>query len=196
MEVLIGMTTYVLRVFFLTPNNSESWVLSTANSLNPHPHCRLKCHAWAHGKGGNYPPHFGKITPIQNYSWQKWSWYLTEMAVLTHPLFFRRKTCNNRPRRVSNASLSNRRPRAEQRLWRAHAPASMPHEVMNASRQTHNESDIPEIRVKTAYNGQVTYIHQLQWFGKLEMVCSFLFNLRLEKKPRISLERLGISLLR
>ena len=32
----------------------------------------------------------------------------------------------------------------------------MPHEVMNASRGGHhNESDIPEIRVKTAYNGQV-----------------------------------------
>eukprot|EP00088_Acartia_fossae_P047646 TRINITY_DN5169_c0_g1_i8.p1 TRINITY_DN5169_c0_g1~~TRINITY_DN5169_c0_g1_i8.p1 ORF type:complete len:609 (-),score=178.46 TRINITY_DN5169_c0_g1_i8:311-2137(-) len=38
----------------------------------------------------------------------------------------------------------------------------MPHEVMGAARPTqgHNESDIPEIRVKTAYNGQVyiTYI--------------------------------------
>ena len=34
----------------------------------------------------------------------------------------------------------------------------MPHEVMNMSRQGHNESDIPEIRVKTAYNGKVKYL--------------------------------------
>jgi len=56
----------------------------------------------------------------------------------------------------------------------------MPHEVMNASRQTHNESDIPEIRVKTAYNGQVfiTYIDHGMSYGNLmrEMkeLCGFL----------------------
>ena len=41
----------------------------------------------------------------------------------------------------------------------------MPHEVMNASRQTHNESDIPEIRVKTAYNGQVIALLNFALFG-------------------------------
>jgi len=57
----------------------------------------------------------------------------------------------------------------------------MPHEVMNASRGGHhNESDIPEIRVKTAYNGQVyiTYIDHGMTYSNLmrEMkeLCGFM----------------------
>ena len=68
-------------------------------------------------------------------------------------------------------------------LWRR-----MPQtEMMNASRQTHNESDIPEIRVKTAYNGQVdligSYLNYKLWkcfiFDKNQVECDrfpFLFQ--------------------
>lgn len=58
----------------------------------------------------------------------------------------------------------------------------MPHEVMSASRPTpgHNESDIPEIRVKTAYNGQVyiTYIdHGMTYINlmrEMKELCGFM----------------------
>ena len=51
----------------------------------------------------------------------------------------------------------------------------MPHEVMRGGGNTaHNESDIPEIRVKTAYNGQVSWVI---WFffgsGKENEVAGF-----------------------
>ena len=106
-----------------------------------------------------------KITPIQKIIHGN----LAEQAFngnarLDSPFLFisRKKTCNNRPEEswvLARARLTVNP--ADRLVERARARASMPHEVMNASRQTHNESDIPEIRVKTAYNGQV------HWFDKM-----------------------------